>query len=119
MAVRTGPTNYQLQLLLQELEVKAQSSPLWRRVALDLQKPTRQRRAVNVYKIEQFARDGETILVPGKVLSVGDLKKKVAVAALTFSADAVRKITEAKGTVLSIHDLLLKNPEGKKVRILG
>ncbi len=119
MAVRTGPTNYQLQLLLQELEAKAQSSPFWKRVALDLQKSTRQRRVVNVYKIEQFARDGETIVVPGKVLSVGDLKKKVSVAALMFSEDAARKITEAKGTVLSIHDLLKKNPEGKKVRILG
>ncbi|MBI2103287.1 50S ribosomal protein L18e [Candidatus Woesearchaeota archaeon] len=119
MAVRTGPTNYQLQLLLMELEMKARSSPFWKRVASDLQKPTRQRRVVNVYKIEKFAQEGETILVPGKVLSVGDLHKKVAVAALTFSEDAARKIKEAKGSVLSIQELLKRNPEGKKVRILG
>ncbi|MBI4151655.1 50S ribosomal protein L18e [Candidatus Woesearchaeota archaeon] len=119
MAVRTGPTNYQLQLLLQELETKARSSPFWKRVVVDLQKSTRQRRIVNVYKIEQYAREGETILVPGKVLSVGELHKKVAVAALTFSKGAEQKIRDAKGSVLSIKELLLQNPDGKKVRILG
>ncbi len=119
MAVRTGPTNYQLQLLLLELETKARTSRFWKRVKYDLQKPTRQRRIVNVYKIEKFAREGETVLVPGKVLSVGDIRKKVSVAALTFSEEAARKIKEAKGSVLSIRELLLQNPEGKKVRILG
>lgn len=119
MTVRTGPTNHQLQLLLKELETKARVSPFWKRIMHDLQKPTRQRRIVNVYKIEKFAREGETVVVPGKVLSMGDLNKKVTVAALTFSEEASRKIHEAKGTVLSIQELLQKNPEAKKVRILG
>ena len=74
---------------------------------------------MNVYKIDKFARDGETVLVPGKVLSVGDLNKKVDVAAMNFSMEAKRKIEEANGKVLSIEKLLEQNPEGKKVRILG
>ncbi|HLC90426.1 MAG TPA: 50S ribosomal protein L18e [Candidatus Nanoarchaeia archaeon] len=115
----TGPTNYQLLELLKEIEPKARVSNLWRRVSDDLKKPTRQRREVNVYKIDRYARDGETILVPGKVLSVGELSKKVDVAALKFSSGASKKITQAKGQVLSIKQLLEKNPEGKKVRILG
>ena len=85
----------------------------------DLQKSTRQRRIVNLYKINQYAREGETIIVPGKVLSVGELNKKVDVAALTFSEGAKRKILEAKGKVFTIKELLQNNPEGKKVRILG
>ncbi len=72
-----------------------------------------------MYKIDKFARDGETIIVPGKVLSLGTMTKKVDVAAVTFSAEAKKKIQEAQGKVLSIHDLLQNNPEGKKVRILG
>ncbi len=119
MVKRTGPTNYQLQSLLAELEPKAVESPLWRRVVEDIQKPTRQRRSVNVYKIEKFARDGETVLVPGKVLSVGELNKKVTVAAMNFSEEAKRKIVEAKGKAISIRELLQANPDGKKVRILG
>jgi len=74
---------------------------------------------VNVYKIDKYARDGETILVPGKVLSVGNLNKKVDVAALTFSAEAKEKINQAQGRALSITELFKQNPDGKKVRILG
>ena len=116
---RTGPTNYQVQKLLEDLEVKAKNSNFWKRIMKDIKKPSRQRRTVNIYKINKSARDGETIVVPGKVLSVGDLSKKVDVAALTFSAEAKRKIEDANGKVMSITELLQNNPEGKKVRILG
>jgi len=119
MAKRTGPTNYQLQLLIAELEQKASESNLWQRVVQELKKPTRQRREVNLYKIDRYAQEGETILVPGKVLSVGEMTKKVDVVALKFSAEAAKKIIEAKGKTLTINELLQKNPEGKKVRILG
>ncbi len=117
MARRTGPTNVQLQNLIQQLET--QESKLWKRIAKDLSKPSRNRRVVNLYKINKYAREGETIVVPGKVLSVGDLDKKVNVAAFTFSTEAKEKILRHKGTVLSIQDLLKQNPEGKQVRILG
>ena len=116
---RTGPTNFQLQNLLVLLEKKSLESKLWRRVADDLKKPTRQRRIVNLYKLNENAREGEIMLVPGKVLSVGEVEKKVEVAALNFSAEAKKKILEAKGKVWSIPELLQHNPEGKKVRIIG
>ena len=116
---KTGPTNYQMQQLLLELEPLAVTSRFWKRVVKDLKKSSRQRRTVNVYKIDKYARDGETVLVPGKVLSVGNISKKVDVAAINFSAEAKKKIEEAQGKVLTIQDLLQKNPEGKHVRILG
>ena len=116
---RTGPTNHQLNKLLQDLESKALESSFWKRIMSDLRKPSRQRRTVNVYKIDKYAKDGDTIIVPGKVLSLGSLSKKVNVAALNFSTEAKDKITKAQGKVLSIHDLLQQNPEGKNVRILG
>lgn len=119
MVKRTGPTNYQLQLLLLELEAKALQSPFWKRAVNDLSRASRQRRTVNIYKIDKYAREGETILVPGKVLSLGNLSKKVAVAALNFSAQARNKITAANGTVLSIRELSQQNPQGQKVRIMG
>lgn len=115
----TGPTNYQVQQLLEQLTQPAKESKLWKRIFKDLNKPSRQRRIVNLYKIEQHARDGETILVPGKVLSVGEINKKIDVAALSFSSAAKVKITKANGRALSINELLKQNPEGKKIRILG
>lgn len=113
-----GATNYQLQVLISELEGKARENGFWRAIVKNLKKPSRQRCSVNVYKIAQFAKEGEIVVVPGKVLSVGDLSKKVNVAALQFSAGARDKITNASGSVMTISELFKQNPEGKKVRIL-
>ena len=119
MVKRTGPTNYQVQQLITELQTKARESLFWKRILNDIQKPTRQRRVVNLYKIDQCSADGETIIVPGKVLSIGEINKKVNVAALNFSGEAKNKIELAKGKTLTITQLLKENPQGKKVRIIG
>ncbi len=117
MVKRTGPTNPELQKLIKALQEKADIN-LWKRLAKDLAKPTRQRRIVNIYKINKFARDGETIVVPGKVLNLGEMEKKVDVAAFSFSEKAKQKINQVAKT-MTIEELMAKNPEGKKVRILG
>ena len=114
-----GTTNYELIELLKALEPKIVESPFWRRVVKDLTKSSRQRRRVNVYKIDKYAREGEMVLVPGKVLSLGEMSKKVDVAAFNFSAEAKKKIEQANGKIMTIKELLEQNPEGKKVRILG
>ncbi len=89
--------------------------PLWKRIATDLEKPSRQRRVVNLWKLDQYAKEGETIVVPGKVLGDGELTKQVVVAAHSFSSEAKKKLKSA----LTIEELLKKNPDGKGVRILG
>ncbi|MBR9683278.1 50S ribosomal protein L18e [Candidatus Woesearchaeota archaeon] len=120
MVKRTGPTNFQLKLLIEELEKKFLEGgvKLWRRLASDLKKPSRQRRTVNIYKINKWSREGETVVVPGKVLNLGELSKKVDVAAFSFSDAAKEKISKV-GKVMDIQELMETNPEGKKVRILG
>ena len=112
--------NLQLAGLIAELKKLSNQNncPLWRRIALDLEKPTRRRRVVNVYKIDQYAAADETVIVPGKVLGMGELSKKVSVAAFTFSDEAFKKIRE-KGEALTIPELMHKNPKAKGVRILG
>ena len=114
-----GATNYQLQELLKLVESKSLQSKLWNRIFNDLKKSSRQRKQVNLYKIDKYAREGETVIVPGKVLSLGNLNKKVNVAAINFSKDAAEKIKNAEGKVLTIKELIENNPEGKNVRILG
>jgi len=118
---RTGPTNPVAQQLITELKIVArkEDAPVWARIALDLERPTRNRRAVNVYTIDKYAKDGETVIIPGKVLGTGDLTRKVTVAAFTFSKQAVDKINSAGGKALAIQELLKQNPKGDKLRILG
>ena len=78
--------NEQLMELLQLLKKTAIENKVavWKRVATDLEKPTRRKRLVNIYKIEKHAKDDETVVVPGKVLGTGDFTKKITVAAYSF-----------------------------------
>jgi ribosomal protein L18E len=50
MAKRTGPTNIHLQQLVRELKKLStkEKAPIWKRIAEDLAKSTRQRREVNI-----------------------------------------------------------------------
>jgi len=113
--------NEQVMQLIESLKTAAitKKVPLWKRIATELENPTRSKREVNVYKIEKVAREGEVILVPGKVLGSGEISKKVTIAALSFSESAKNKIIAQKGEVLTIKELLEKNPQGSKVRIMG
>lgn len=102
---------------LRKLSIE-QKVNIWKRIASDLEKPSRQRRIVNLSKIDQYAKENETVIVPGKVLGNGELSKSVTVAAFSFSEQAKDKISK-KGSFLSINELAQKNPKGSRVRILG
>ena len=120
MTKRTGPTNPLLKGLIQELRKKANehNANIWKRIADDLEKPARQRRIVNLYKINKFTKENETVIIPGKVLSVGDLDHNVTIAAFSFSGSALDKINKI-GRAISISKLIQEDPKGKKIRILG
>ncbi len=121
MAKRTGPTNPELQEIILELkkESTTKKAPIWDKVADDLEKPTRQRRIVNISKINRTTKPNETIIVPGKVLGSGILEHSVTIAAFSFSDSAKQTITNAKGKCLTIQELLKQNPNPKTIRIIG
>jgi large subunit ribosomal protein L18e len=114
---RTGPTNMHLRNLITDLKILANKEdvPLWKKVAKELEKSTRRRPSVNLFKIEKYCKEGEIALIPGKVLSEGTLTKKNDVAAYSFSEKSKDKI---KGKTLTIKQLMKDNPKGKKVRVL-
>ena len=99
--------------------LKAAKANIWKRVASELAKPTRQRREINLTKIDMMHKEGFTLVVPGKVLSSGTLSNKVTVAAFAFSQSAKEKITAAGGKVLSLEDALKANADGKKCKLVG
>lgn len=92
---------------------------IWKDIAERLARPRRLYSEVNVSKIERYAREGETIVVPGKVLGGGKITKAVTVAALSFSESARRKIESVGGRCLTIPQLIESNPKGSGVRIMG
>jgi large subunit ribosomal protein L18e len=120
MVKRTGPTNPMLKKLIEELKKKSleENVKIWKRVAELLERPTRKRVEINLKHIEREARDGETIIVPGVVLSEGELTKKVTIAAWRFSAKTKEKIEKVGARAISIEELIKENPKGSNVRIM-
>lgn len=118
---RTGPTNPNLSELITELKKHSieKKQPLWKRIASDLERSTRQRRVVNLSRIDRFTSEGDLIIVPGKVLSSGELNHSLTIAAWKFSDKAKQKIIEKKARPISIQDLMNTNIKGKKVKIIG
>jgi large subunit ribosomal protein L18e len=118
--MRTGPTNTKLRSLIDDLRKQSFSDKimLWKRLASDLEKSTRQRRIVNLSRINRFTKDGETIVVPGKVLASGELQRRVTIAAWKFSQQALEKIERANAKAISISELMQSDPKGKRVRIV-
>jgi len=117
---RTGPTNIVLRKLLDELEKasKRHNAPVWARVAELLAKPTRERPAVNLSKINRYADEGDMVIVPGKVLGAGVLEKRVTIAAYSFSEAALEKIKASGSRAITLEQALRENPRGSRTKII-
>ncbi|UCF50588.1 MAG: 50S ribosomal protein L18e [Thermoplasmatales archaeon] len=121
MAKKYLKTNPALTALIHELKKQANENdaPIWKDVALRLQKPSKNWSEVNLDRISRYIGDKETALIPGKVLSDGNLTKKVTIAAWSFSGKSQEKIKNAGGKYVTIQELIKSNPKGKDIRILG
>ncbi len=121
MTAKNNKTNPQLITLINELKktAKEKEAPIWKDIALRLEKPLRNWAEVNLEKIDKHVNEKETAVVPGKVLSTGNLNKKISIAAWSFSEKTREKIKKSGGKTLTIKELLEKNPEGKNIRIMG
>ncbi len=118
---RTGPTNPIMQRFIQDLKIASakENAPIWKRIAYELERPTRKRRIVNLSKINRFGKEGAIIVVPGKVLGSGELTKRFTIAAWQFSESAKKKIKKANGAYLMIQELLKDHPKGRGLLIIG
>ena len=112
--------NQRLQELISSLKKQSMEhkTGVWKRVALELERPSRQQRVVNLSKIEKYSNDNDVIVVPGKLLSGGELTKKVTIIAYNYSQKTLDKIN-GKAHVISIEEAMKKYPNAKDIKILG
>ena len=120
MPKRTGPTNPLLKKLIEDIRNQGykEKIPFLIEVAKKLEKSRRKKPEVNLSKLNRICKKNETVLIPGKVLSSGILKKPLTVAAASFSMTAVEKIQKSGGKAISIKELIKDNPKGTNVRIV-
>ena len=98
--------------------MKAKKLEKWLAVAHIISGPRRKKVSVNLDEIDKETKEGDTIVVPGKVLGQGEISKKIRIAALSFSKDAREKLKEKKCEAVSILDEIKINPQARGLKIL-
>jgi large subunit ribosomal protein L18e len=114
-------TNELLISLITDLKKQSyeNQAPIWKDIAKRLEKPNSRWAVVNIRRLAEYSKKGDTVIVPGKLLGEGELAVPITVAAYSFSESAKRKIESAGGKQLSIAELASLNPKGKGIRIIG
>jgi|SRR3989344_1366466 len=91
----------------------------WFPLASLLSGPTRKYTSVNLDELEKKTKEGDTVVVPGKVLGAGEISKKIRVCALGFSNSAREKLKRVKGEVILISEEIKQNPKAQGVKIIS
>ena len=90
----------------------------WMPIAKILSGPTRLLISLNLNQIDKNSSIGDTLIVPGKVLSQGDLTKKIKICALSISKQAQEKLKNTKSEFIKIIDEIKKNSKAEGIKIL-
>lgn len=99
--------------------IAAKKNKNWFKVAEILSSSRKKRIYMNLEEIDKKTKEGEIIVVSGKVLSQGELNKKIKVVALGFSEKAKEKLLKANCQISNIDEEIKKNPGAKGVKILN
>ena len=110
-----GPSNYYIRKLIRDLWKTKQR--IWRKISKKLAGPRCNRVEANLYRINKKTENNDIIIVPGKILGVGDLDHKLTIACLSTSESAKKKIETSGSKLISIEELLEQNPKGENIRI--
>ncbi len=103
---------------LVETVIAAKKNSKWIKVANILSGSRRNKRGINLSELDEKAKEKDIIVFPGKILSMGEVSKKIKVVALSFSEKAKEKLLKAKCDTSTILEEIKKNPEAKGIKIL-
>jgi len=101
-----------------ETIIACKKNKAWLKVAEILSGPRKNRTNLNLEELNKKVKDEKIIVVPGKILSQGELDKKIKIVALDFSEKAREKLSKAKIETLEILQEIKKNPEAKGIEVL-
>ena len=65
-----------------------------------------------------MVKEKDIVIIPGKVLSQGEIDKKIKIVAFEFSEKAREKLSRSKTEFSSINEEIKKNPNGIGIKIL-
>ena len=104
---------------LVETLISARKQKAWHTLAQKLAGPTRQHVSINLDNLDRQAKEGDTIVVAGKILSTGEVTKRFKVCAVSFSHAALEKLKGAKVETVSILEEIKKNPKAEGIKLIA
>ena len=93
-------------------------SIFWRDIASRLNSSRNHYANVNLGKLDRFVSEGETVVIPGNLLSSGILHKKIRISALKASEKARLKLEESGSEFIELTELAKENPKGTDLKII-
>ncbi|KKN20920.1 hypothetical protein LCGC14_0930740 [marine sediment metagenome] len=111
----TGPSSYYIRKLIRDLW-KTRIN-IWKKISKKLSGPRRNRIKANLYRINKKTKKDDVIVVPGKILGLGELDHRLTIACLEYSKSVKKKIESSGSKIISIEDLLEQNPKGSGVKV--
>jgi large subunit ribosomal protein L18e len=93
-------------------------NPNWIKLAKVLSSSTKKYPSINLTQIDLKSKTGDTIIIPGKVLSSGSLSKKVKICALSISSSALEKLKESKSEFSTLSAEIKKNPKAEGLTLI-
>lgn len=103
---------------LVDVIIESKKNNKWNGVAAILSGPRSRRLNLNIGEINKIGKTGEVLVIPGKILSQGEIDKKIKIIAFGFSENAREKLLKAGCEIKTISEEIKKNPEAKELRIL-
>lgn len=104
--------------VLVETLILARKHKAWHKIAHVLAGSTREHAAVNLGFLDKKTKEGDTVIVTGKVLGTGSLTKKIRICALSFSDSAHQKLKNVKAETATILDEIKKNPKAEGLTLI-
>jgi large subunit ribosomal protein L18e len=87
-------------------------------IAKILVMPKRKMVRFNLEQLDVQLKDGDKVVIPGKVLGEGELTKKVTIVAYSFSENAVEKLKKAKVDFANLSEEIKTNKKLNDYKIL-
>ncbi len=90
----------------------------WLPIAKILSSSTRKFSSVNLSEIDEKTSAGDTIVVLGKILSSGDISKKIRISALGISSKALEKLRKSKSSFVQLKEEIKSNPKAEGIKLI-
>jgi len=97
----------------------ANENSSWKQLAKVISSGSRKYASVNLSQIDKETKTGDTVIVPGKVLSSGDLSKKVRICALSISNSAREKLKKTKSEFALIKEEIKINKKAEGLKVIN